>query len=124
MESPCCVSAVQAALPLLSMPAAEFVTSASADGLQGADMAQISVSFTPRHMKVWVEIDHNTIKFQSACLLCLLPCMYKQQKKLPTISLQGFISLHPLFPFLALHSVAAIRRKPCTQIMYYLLRLT
>lgn len=92
----------------------------AAGGWHGLDKCRFYI----QAYEVRVETDHNKIKFQRACLLCLLPCMYKWQKKLQTISLQGFISPHPPFPFLALHSVAAIRRKLSTQIIYYLHRLT
>lgn len=43
---------------------------------QGSDKCLFNV----QAYEVWVETDHNKIKFQWACLLCLLLCMYKWKK--------------------------------------------
>ena len=53
-----------------------FAASVSADGLQGTDGSDKCL-FNIQAYEVWAETDHNKIKFQWACLLCLLPCTYK-----------------------------------------------
>lgn len=94
-ESPLCwcglgslVSPVDSCCPIRNI-CKRCKCNCAAGGWQGWDECQLYI----QRDEVGVEMDHNKIKFQRACLLCLLPHTYEEQEKLPTISLQGFISL-------------------------------